>query len=339
MVAPVKITWDEKSVADGGRVVIRAYNPFAEDGTWTAKASNGYEYTGAQITSEGFQIFGLPPYRYYSAGIVSYLSHQETLQDSWDIWDNHMPVTNVANGHRLGFKHFGFGGLAEAQRGLPPFEGTAVGNNTHFNVWLTPVTPRPFRVNVWLDGPWDTEAWGGTLIGVIDVPANSPRETTRFTIDVSRYVDHLEQKNAIFLVAEALPGPQRPGQGGGQGAGQIQQGPLFDMIGLGFSADGREIERPIAPTVSIAVNDVAVALPPHPVRSTYENGIIGYDLYETTVPLWAGTTRIPTVAASASKPEVTMSITQADAPFGTAVVKFDYKGVVKTYRVVFVVGE
>jgi hypothetical protein len=80
---------------------------------------------------------------------------------------------------------------------------------------------------------------------------------------------------------------------------------------------------------------VVLDLPPQPVRSTYENGIVGYDLYEATVTLSANTTRIPTVTASASKPEVEIAITQADALTGVAVVKFDYNGVVKTYRVVF----
>ena len=41
MVAPVKITFDEKSVADGGRVVITGCDPYAADGTWTARAANG----------------------------------------------------------------------------------------------------------------------------------------------------------------------------------------------------------------------------------------------------------------------------------------------------------
>ena len=64
MVAPVKITWDKKKVADGGTVKITAYDPFSANNEWTAKASDGNEYTGAEVTSEGFQIFGLPPYKY-----------------------------------------------------------------------------------------------------------------------------------------------------------------------------------------------------------------------------------------------------------------------------------
>lgn len=115
MVAPVTIKWDEKSVAEGGKVVIRGYDPYAEEGIWEAKATNGSEYTGAEVTSEGFQIFGLDPYKYYSAGYACYLSNIGSQQDSWDIWDNNMPV-DVRGSDIIGYKYFGFGGLKKAQK-------------------------------------------------------------------------------------------------------------------------------------------------------------------------------------------------------------------------------
>lgn len=52
MVAPVKITWDKKPVAKGGTVKITGYDPYAADNSWTAKATDGTEYTGAEVTSE-----------------------------------------------------------------------------------------------------------------------------------------------------------------------------------------------------------------------------------------------------------------------------------------------
>src|SRR5690554_2524363 len=51
MVAPVTVEWDEAPVSEGGKVTIRAYDPYAEDGIWTAKDSQGNEYTGAEVTS------------------------------------------------------------------------------------------------------------------------------------------------------------------------------------------------------------------------------------------------------------------------------------------------
>lgn len=91
MVAPIHVEWDKKPVSEGGKVSIRAYDPYAKNKIWTAKDSQGNEYKGAEVTSEGFHIFGLDPYQYYSAGFACYLSDGRIQQDSWDIWDNHAP--------------------------------------------------------------------------------------------------------------------------------------------------------------------------------------------------------------------------------------------------------
>jgi arabinoxylan arabinofuranohydrolase len=318
MVAPIIIDWDEKSVAEGGMVTIRGFDPYANNQIWTAKDNNGNEYTGAEVTSEGFHIYGLDPYQYYSAGYACYLSDVGLQQDSWDTWDNHMPIGNVKNGNIIGYKYFGFGGLKQNQKGLKAFKGTHKNNKTAFNLFLTPLTDKSFKVNVWLDGPWDNETWEGTKIGEIIVPANAAREATKFTIDVSKFVDHLDKKHAIFLVAESTESES-----------------LFDLMGLGFSTKKKKIVRPVPPTVYIAVNGKAIELPATPVRSTNANGIVGYDLYQATVTLPAGTTSIPAVTASADNKKVKVDILQADSTSGTALVKYDYNGVVKTYAIVF----
>ena len=318
MVAPVKVAWNEKPVSEGGKVTIRGYNPYSEDNIWTAKDSQGREYTGAEVTSEGFHIYGLDPYQYYSAGYACYLSNTNTQQDSWDIWDNNMPIADVGNGHIIGYKYFGFGGLDKDRKGLKAFKGTKPRNKTAFNLFLTPRTRSAFKVNVWLDGPWDNDTWKGKKIGEINVPANSAQEITKFTTDVSAFVDKLDKKHAIFLVAE---GPDKEG--------------LFDLSGLGFSSKEKKIVRPVAPTVSIRVNGEEIDLPDTPVRSTNANGIVSPDLYETTYKLPSGITGTPIVSASASDPEVKVTVTQAESNSGKAIVKFDYKGVVKTYIVMF----
>lgn len=321
VVAPVNVKFDQKSVKDGGTVTITGYDPYAADNKWTAKDSKGLEYTGGEVTSEGFHIFGLDPYQYYSAGYASYLSDPRIQQDSWDIWDNHMPIEKAKNGNIIGYKYFGFGGLKTAQKGLKPFAGTKPGNNTRFNVWLTPKTDKSFKVNVWLDGPWDNATWKGKKIAEIVVPANSKQEATQFTADVAKYVDNIGKKHAIFLVAE---GPD---------------GDLFDLMGLGFSSKTKKISRPVPPTVSIEVNGQALTLPAVPVRSTNANGITEYDQYETTYKLPAGAT-VPKATASTNNPAVKISITQGASNTANAVVpfdliQFDYKGVVKTYKVVY----
>lgn len=318
MVAPIHVEWDKKPVAEGGKVSIRAYDPYAKDSIWTAKDNRGNEYKGAEVTSEGFHVFGLDPYQYYSAGFACYLSDIGMQQDSWDIWDNHAPVANVKNGSIIGYKYFGFGGLAKDKLGLKAFKGTQKGNKTAFNLFLTPKTQKTFKINVWLDGPWSNETWKGTKIGEIVVPANSKQETTQFTVDVAKFVDHLDKKHAIYLVAE--------------GEGEDN---LFDLIGLGFSSKKNKIVRPIVPEVNIMVNNKAIEMPKTPVRSTESNGITGYDLYEAVYKLPANVTEIPAVSASATDKNVKVTITQATSSSRTAIVTFDYKGVVKTYKVVF----
>lgn len=318
MVAPVRIEWDEKPVSEGGMVRITGYDPYAEDYKWSAKDSQGREYNGAEVTSEGFHIYGLDPYQYYSAGYACYLSDPGIQQDSWDIWDNHMPIEKVQNGHIIGYKYFGFGGLKKNTKGLKAFKGTKKRNNTAFNLFLTPKTTDSFKVNVWLDGPWDNDTWKGTKIGEIMVPANSKQETTQFTVDVSRFVDHLDKKHAIFLVAEGKESTE-----------------LFDLIGLGFSKKKKKLTPPVVPSVKIAVNGNEIAIPKTPVRSTNANGIVGYNLYETTYTLPAGTTTLPTVTATSNHDDVKVSVTQPESTTGIAEVDFDFNGVVKTYRIVF----
>ncbi|HKM94450.1 MAG TPA: hypothetical protein VJY41_12415 [Prolixibacteraceae bacterium] len=318
MVAPITINWDEKPVAEGGSVHIRAYDPYANDNIWVVKDSEGNEYKGAEVTSEGFHLYGIDPYQYYSAGYACYLSDVGIQQDSWDIWDNNMPISPVKNGNIIGYKYFGFGGLNEDKIGLKAFEGTKKGNKTAFNLFLTPKTKTAFTVNVWLDGPWDNSTWNGKKIGEIIVPANAVQEITKFTIDVSKFVDQLDKKHAIFLVAEST-----------------DQSNLFELAGLGFSSKKKKIERPVSPTVIITVDGKAIEVPKTPIRSTNENGIVGYDQYEIAVVLPSNTSNIPEVSASADNEAVKITVKQAESISGTALVKCDYNGVIKTYTVGF----
>jgi arabinoxylan arabinofuranohydrolase len=270
------------------------------------------------VTSEGFHIFGLDPYQYYSAGIACYLSNQQSVQDSWDIWDNSMPLANVQNGNVIGYKYFGFAGLDKGTKGLNAFAGARPGNKTAFNLFLAPKTTNAFKVNVWLNGPWDNATWNGKKLGEINVPANAAREVAKFTLDVASAVENLKEKHALFLVAEGPAG-----------------GPLCDIVGLGFSSDKVKIARPVPPAVSIKVNGQAIDLPVNPVRSSNPNGIIGYDIYDASYAVAADAAGIPQVTASSSDGTVKVEVKHAEAKNGTAFVKFDNHGVVKTYRVAF----
>lgn len=302
MVAPIHITWDDKSVTEGGKVTIRGW---AHGNKTTTTRAGKHEYTGAEVTSEGFNINGLDPYRYYSAGIACYLSNQNLQADAWDIWDDHAPLTGVSAGNTIGYKYFAFNNTGNSAEDII------------FNLFLNPLTDSEFKIGIWLDGPWDNDVWNGKKIGEITVPAGATQELTRYTADVSDYVKNLNGKHAIYITAE------------------MGTGKLFDLHGLGFSAAGKDITRPEPPKVSITADGVPLELPQTPVRATIENGITDYSRYEITYTPPEGSEHTPSISASVDNPDVKISITatQADNANITSV-EFDYNGMVKTYRII-----
>lgn len=313
MVAPIKIEWDEKPVAEGGIVTITGYNPYAENEEWIAEAANGDTYKGAEVTSEGFHIFGLDPYQYYSAGYACFMTNGQSMQDTWDMWDNSMDMV-VKNSDIIGFKYFGFGGLEKDTKGIKAFEGTAPKNKTKINLFLAPKTDAAFKIKVMLDAPWNNNVWSGKEIATIEVPAGASKDVTCFTADVAQYVDNLDGKHAIYLIAE--------GEGNNT---------LFELEGIGFSKGKKELVRPVAPTVTIKVGGQVVELPETPVRSTNRNGIVEPSLYEANYSLASG--QSTEVTASADNKAVDFEITQINGNSGTAVVKAVYNGVTKTFNI------
>ena len=307
VVAPVTIEWDETPVAEGGAVTIRAFDPYAEDGIWTAKASNGDEYTGAQVTSEGFNAYGLPLYHYYSAGIASYLSNVSTLADNYDVWDNHMPLVNVSHGDIIGFQHFDFRNVKD---------------NTQINLWITPKA-QTCTIHVWANGPWANDVWNGKKLGSIQVSKKAhsccgsctcSEVVQQYTLDLSAQIDGLNQKHGIFFVAE--------------GAEEI----LYDMIGFGFSSD-EPLERVSPPTVSILVDGQRVTLPENPTPSTIENGILGYNRYDVYVTTEDDISKAITIDAVCDHAEVTCTTSILDQQKGTYLVSCSYQGQHKEYYI------
>lgn len=327
MVAPIKIEWDKKKVADGGRVRITAYDPFVKGNEWTASASDGTCYTGAEVTSEGFQIFGLPPYQYYSAGIACYVNGNNWMQDNFDNWNNSMDLAGITNRGVVGFKYFGFGGLAQDTKGVKAFEGTKQGDKTMLNVNLTPGGNGAFKIHVMLDGPYANSTWNGKEIAVIDVPEGAKRNATTYSVAVPA-VEGLTGKHAIYLVAE---GPEvKPVDAPRQFGRQPQQPPrpqgLFDLHGLGFSRNGGSCEPPVVPQVQITVDGKAVNLPSAPQYATNDNGFMDASNYQAYAPLKANSV----IKATATDPAVKIEVGKVTD--GRAIVTCTYKGAKKVYK-------
>ena len=329
MVAPVKIEMDKKSVAKGGFVKITGYDPYADDYKWVASASNGMTYTGAEVTSEGFQIFGLDPYKYYSAGYACYMSNDQLIQDTWDNWDNNMDIAGLTNGVVIGYKYFGFGGLDKDTKGVKAFAGAKPGNGTKINLYLTPTYAQAFKIHVMLDGPYANSTWNGKEIAVINVPANAAREAMCFSADVSRYVEGLSGKHAIYLVVDGpeIPAPpQFPGRPANNNRQQRPRG-LFDLHGLGFSCNSVAIERQVPPTVRILVDGQDIVIPTEPVRSTGLNGYTDVTHYQAYGPLKENSD----IRVLPSDQSVTYEISNIE--WGRATVKCTYNGQDKVYLI------
>ncbi len=328
MVAPVKITWDKKKVADGGKVSIIAYDPYDKKNEWTATASDGTKYTGAEVTSEGFNIFGLPPYQFYSAGIACYMTGNEWMQDNHDVWSDHMDLAGITNHGVIGFKYFGFGGLNKNTKGIKAFDGTLKGDGTMLNLYLTPGGHGAFKIHVMLDGPYDNDIWKGKEIGVVEVPSDAAQQYTAYQIAVPA-VEGLKGKHAIYLVVEGPEVEQPQNNQPRWGSPQQPQRPvgLFDLQGIGFSKSGISCNMPVTPVVTIAVDGKKLTLPNTPIRCTNANGLTDAIRYQVYAPVNDNSK----ITATASDPSVRIEMSKIVE--GRATVKCIYKGKEKIYLI------
>ncbi len=325
MVAPVKITWDKKKVADGGTVKITAYDPFSANNEWTAKASDGNEYTGAEVTSEGFQIFGLPPYKYYSAGIACYMTGNDWMRDNHDVWNNSMNLMGITNKGVIGFKYFGFGGLTADSKGVKAFDGIKQGDGASLNLNLSSQGHGAFKIHVMLDGPYNNSTWNGKEIAVIDVPADAPKSPKVYTAKVPQ-VEGLSGKHAIYLVAEGpdleAPKPRNPWER----APQTPYG-LFDLHGIGFTKGGATIDVPQVPQIEIVADGNKLTIPDQPVYFTNFNGYYECNHYQVYGPLSDNST----LKVTSNNPAV--KITVSKIVDGRATAKCTYNGKEKVFLI------
>ena len=331
MVAPVKITWDKKPVAKGGKVRIVGYDPYVKGNEWTAKASDGNEYTGAEVTSEGFQIFGLPPYHYYSAGLACFMygpNANNYMQDNHDVWNNSMDLAGILNGGIIGFKYFGFGGLAQDTKGCKAFEGIKKGDNAKLNINLTPSGKGAFTIHVKLDDPWK-----GEEVATFVVPDDAPK----FACTISQSVPALEGlsgKHALYLVAEGpeVKEPEQPQQGPWARRGPQQpqrpQG-LFDLHGIGFAKDDAGAQPDFVPEITITVDGQRLNIPARPLMATNQNGYTECNRYQLYAPLKVGSK----VKATCEKAPKAVQFDISPVVAGRATVTATYRGKTKIFLI------
>ena len=332
MVAPVKIEWDKKPVAKGGQVRITGYDPFTKNNEWTAKATDGNEYTGAEVTSEGFHIFGLPCYGYYSAGIACYMAGpnaNQYMQDNHDVWDNSMDLAGLQGGSIIGFKYFNFEGLAQDTKGVKAFKGfnKDLVNSFRVNITTEGGTDK-FKIHVKLDDPYK----GREIVTIEDYCTDKriTRENSQLlSKEANELLASLKGKHAIYLVVEGpeVKQPEQPQGPWGRRPQQPQRPKgLFTLHGIGFAAG--DYKMPVVPQVTITADGKPVNIPYTPVRATNQNGLMDATTYQCYAPLRDGA---HTLNATSNVPDVKIHISPIVE--GRATVKATYNGKTKTFLI------
>lgn len=327
MVAPVKIEWDKKSVAKGGKVRIIGYDPYVKGNEWSAKASNGDHYTGAEVTSEGFQIFGLDPYKYYSAGIACYVTDHNAMQDQRDVWNNSMDLAGLKNGSIVGFKYFGFGGLTKKTKGCKAFAGTKKGDGTRIQLDITEGSGQPYTIKVMLDGPYANSTWNGKEIGRIEVKDAKPGRHVTHGVKVPG-VEGLTGKHGIYLVVEGpeYKASEQPRWGNRNQQNARPQG-LFDLHGLAFANDNIQPSALVVPQITIKADGNNLVIPSYPLLSTNQNGYTQTNHYQ----VYGRLTDNSVITATSSDPNV--KVTVGKITDGRATVTAVWNGVEKVFLI------
>ena len=332
MVAPVKIEWDKKPVAKGGQVRITGYDPYTKNNEWTAKATDGNEYTGAEVTSEGFQIFGLPCYGYYSAGIACYMAGpnaNQYMQDNHDVWDNSMDLAGLQGGSIIGFKYFNFEGLAQDTKGVKAFKGfnKDLVNSFRVNITTEGGTDK-FKIHVKLDDPYK----GREIVTIEDYCTDKriTRENSQLlSKEANELLASLKGKHAIYLVVEGpeVKQPEQPQGPWGRRPQQPQRPKgLFTLHGIGFAAG--DYKMPVVPQVTITADGKPVNIPYTPIRATNQNGLMDATTYQCYAPLGDG---VHTLNATSNVPDVKFHISPIVE--GRATVKATYNSKTKTFLI------
>jgi hypothetical protein len=205
------------------------------------------------------------------------------MQDNHDVWNNSMDLAGIKNGGIIGFKYFGFGGLAQDTKGCKAFEGIKKGDNPHLYLNLTSSGKGAFKIHVKLDDPWKGEEIGEFVFDD-KFPANQALTVSKLV----PAVEGLTGKHAIYLVVEG-PEVQQPQQPQGQWGRRGPQGPqrpqgLFDLHGIGFSkTDAHPVT--MVPKVTITADGKPPTIPSTPVRFTNQNGYPDQIRYQLYAPL------------------------------------------------------
>jgi hypothetical protein len=235
-----------------------------------------------------------------------------------------MDLAGITNGGIIGFKYFGFGGLAQDTKGVKAFEGIKKGDNAKLNINLTPSGKGAFKIHVLLDDPWK-----GEEVALINIPDNSAKSAYTISTSVPA-LEGLTGKHAIYLVVEGpeVQAPQQPQWGRRPQQPQRPQG-LFDLHGIGFAKNGFGGQPDFVPEVTITADGKKLNIPERPIMFTNANGYSECNHYQLYGPLTAGSK----LEAKCEKSPNAVKFDISPIVEGRATVKATYQGKTKIFLI------
>ena len=191
MVDPITVTWDEKSVAEGGGLYISM----------------------AEVTSQGVHLNGMDPYKLYPASIVSYLTDgfrsraegpvivPEYRKDTFDYIKINTTDTIA------GVKYFDLDqNVEEGKQTHLSIGVTPLGKDVTVDVYLRPTTAvkNQFQSTVTRDasGKIISVGEGSYQVGSFAITADMPQQQTTLTIPLTQ-IDALDGQWGLFFVFSA----------------------------------------------------------------------------------------------------------------------------------------
>lgn len=145
----------------------------------------------AEVTSQGFEINGLHPFKKQTAGSACYLTGGPRIQAHYDENYAGSDVVNITNGSMVGFKYLNF----DAGRGTRQQDMLAVE--------LIP-KGKDGTVDIMLDRPWEDD--GGTKIGSFAISASDPAEESVVKTAKIDGLASISGKHALYFVFKTKGG-------------------------------------------------------------------------------------------------------------------------------------
>lgn len=142
------------------------------------------EIKEAEVTSQGFEINGLNPYKMQTAGSACFLTGGPYVEAHYDKNNDGSNVVNIKNGSIVGFKYLNF----DSER--------SIRNKDMIAIELVP-KGKNGEIQIMLDRPWESD--GGILIGTADISAEDDKESVIVTAEIDS-LSSIKGKHALYFV-------------------------------------------------------------------------------------------------------------------------------------------